>query len=73
MNIIDKIREELESAKNLIDADEMRASINTALNHTDDAIDHWLVKWAGSQWSMAIAVGFGVTLLVIGYMLGKVV
>lgn len=72
MTIIDRIRDELQAAKGLADVEEMKASINTALNHTDDAIDHWLVKWAGSQWSMAIAVGFGLALLAIGYGIGKI-
>lgn len=38
----------------------------------DSEMDPLLVKWARSDWSGAIACGFGVALLVIGFALGKV-
>ena len=36
------------------------------VNEGEKAIDPWLIKWAKSDWSMPIAVGFGLALLVIG-------
>lgn len=41
-------------------------TVQTYLNEGEKAIDPWLVKWAESKWSMPIAVGFGLALLVIG-------
>lgn len=38
----------------------------------DEDLDGWLVKWAKSPVSGWIAVGFGVALLVIGFVAGKV-
>ena len=38
----------------------------------DDDIDTWLVRWAKSPFSGWIACGFGVALLVIGFVVGKV-
>ena len=37
----------------------------------DRDLDGWLVKWAKSPVSGWIAVGFGVALLVIGFVAGK--
>ena len=38
----------------------------------ENEIDPWIVKWAKSPYSGWIACGFGVALLVIGFVVGKV-
>lgn len=54
----------LDEAKNL--ANQGLQEVNAFLNKGERAIDPWLVRWAASKWSMPIAVGFGLALLVIG-------
>lgn len=54
----------LDEAKNL--ANQGLQHVNAYLNEGEKAIDPWLVRWAASSWSMPIAVGFGLALLVIG-------
>jgi len=72
-DFINSIKDELESIKTMTNSDEVKASVNAALNHADEAMDKWLVRLAMSKWSMQITIGFGVSLLLIGYGFGKVV
>jgi len=71
-NFIDKIKEELESIANMTDSYDVRGKVESAMNTADEAMDKWLVKLAMSKWSMPICIGFGVSLLLIGYGFGKV-
>ena len=72
-NFIDKIKEELESVLSITDSYDVKGKIESAMNHADEAMDKWLVRLAMSKWSMQICIGFGVSLLLIGYGFGKVV
>lgn len=61
----DKKRDQLEEAKKIV------ANLRKALGDTEEDMDTWLVSWARSDWSLGIAVSFGLTLLLIGYAAGK--
>ena len=73
LGVIGKVKDELSKIVNAVSLDEAKEVANRSLqqvkeyiNEGEKAIDPWLIKWAKSDWSMPIAVGFGVALLVIG-------
>lgn len=53
-------------------ANEVKAEALEVNKDFENEIDPLLVKWAKSEWSGALACGFGVALLVIGFVVGKV-
>ena len=60
--VVDAAKEVVQEAK------ELAENVNKDF---DRDLDGWLVKWAKSPVSGWIAVGFGVALLVIGFVVGK--
>ena len=71
--IIGKVKDELSRIVNSVSLDEAKQYANRSLqqvqeyiNDGEKALDKWLVRWAKSSWSLPIAVGFGIALLVIG-------
>jgi hypothetical protein len=71
--IVGNVKDTLSRVINAVNLDEAKQyanqglqTVQTYLNEGEKAIDPWLVRWANSKWSMPIAVGFGLALLVIG-------
>lgn len=71
--IVGNVKDTLSRVINAVSLDEAKQyanqglqTVQTYLNEGEKAIDPWLVRWADSKWSMPIAVGFGLALLVIG-------
>lgn len=72
-SIVGDIKDTLSRVVNAVSLDEAKSLANQGLQHVnaflnkgEKAFDPWLVRWAASSWSLPIAVGFGLALLVIG-------
>jgi len=72
-SVVGNVKDVLSRVINATSLDEAKLFANQGLqkiqeylNVGEKAIDPWLVRWAASKWSMPIAVGFGLSLLVIG-------
>lgn len=67
MNEAEKDKSKIEDIKGI------SRDLRKAVNDTEVDIDTWIVAWAKSDWSLGIAIVFGLVLLAVGVCVGKFV